>query len=545
MAATDKYFLIAIGGTGMRCLESFTHLCAMGMFDSKEIDILTLDTDQTNGNKARAENLVRQYNKIKFSPGNEGGNVNSNTFFSAKLNLHEFWTNYDGAGRENFNNISHIHKGDGEVKENNKLLSDLFLDENVKQFNLAHGYRAQTHLGSYLMYHGLIESARRLHKGADVKTEDKAFEKFIEKIEKAGEHARIFVLGSIFGGTGASSIPIIPKAIDNAIKIRSGNKSRLDPGAKFGATLLTEYFSFKKPDASQMASKENSVIADSSFFSLNSQAALQFYQSDPTVKSTYKKMYHVGWPSNTKNYSEEGKDTKTITGGESQKNSCHVAELICASAAYDFFSSDKGLDVEAAEYIFKSVGFENNTLQFNFNDFIGDKEAGKLFANRLGAFFAFAHVVLSENMGAFGDKGVKALLNRLQKEVDLYTSITDEYADGLEAFIKMFGYDYQGENFKAGWIYQVRSTAPGSFVFRDEAFSRDSKELQKLDVGKLFEDEKYHWDKGGVFGDRYSTFISTLKNDKSQPTEDQNCKTTNEKFLAHIFNALSESQKII
>ena len=62
MASTDKYFVIGIGGTGMRCLEAFTHMCAMGMFDSKEINVLTLDTDFTNGNKQRTEDLIETYN---------------------------------------------------------------------------------------------------------------------------------------------------------------------------------------------------------------------------------------------------------------------------------------------------------------------------------------------------------------------------------------------------------------------------------------------------------------------------------------------------
>ena len=31
-----KLFVIAIGGTGMRCLESFVHLCAIGMFDNHD-----------------------------------------------------------------------------------------------------------------------------------------------------------------------------------------------------------------------------------------------------------------------------------------------------------------------------------------------------------------------------------------------------------------------------------------------------------------------------------------------------------------------------
>ena len=54
----DKLFVIGIGGTGMRCLESFVHMCAMGMFDNQEIEVLTLDTDELNGNKAKTEKLI-------------------------------------------------------------------------------------------------------------------------------------------------------------------------------------------------------------------------------------------------------------------------------------------------------------------------------------------------------------------------------------------------------------------------------------------------------------------------------------------------------
>jgi len=81
----DKIFVVAIGGTGMRCLENFVHLCAIGMFDNKEIDVLTLDTDQENGNKKRVEQLVEQYISIKTPQGadavSQGGRPASNTFF--------------------------------------------------------------------------------------------------------------------------------------------------------------------------------------------------------------------------------------------------------------------------------------------------------------------------------------------------------------------------------------------------------------------------------------------------------------------------------
>lgn len=81
----DKLFVIAIGGTGMRCLESFVHLCAIGMFDNEEIEILTLDTDQKNGNKGRVERLIEQYIKVKTdNPESPGGSPNSNTFLDRK-----------------------------------------------------------------------------------------------------------------------------------------------------------------------------------------------------------------------------------------------------------------------------------------------------------------------------------------------------------------------------------------------------------------------------------------------------------------------------
>ena len=42
----EKLFVIAIGGTGMRCLESFVHLCAIGMFDNKEIEFVKMNADK-------------------------------------------------------------------------------------------------------------------------------------------------------------------------------------------------------------------------------------------------------------------------------------------------------------------------------------------------------------------------------------------------------------------------------------------------------------------------------------------------------------------
>ncbi|MCX2493473.1 hypothetical protein OQX63_08335 [Pedobacter sp. PF22-3] len=541
----DKLFVIAIGGTGMRCLEAFTHLCGIGMFDNQEIEILTLDTDQNNGNKGRVEELIGLYNRIKTTGTGLGGTPNANTFFSAKLNLHRFFTNYAGPGRETYKNISKIATGSPEQQKANKLISDLFLDNSsVQEFALDHGYRAQTHLGSMLMYHGIVEAARNIIKGAAVQSQERELDTFMGKLESAGADARVFIFGSIFGGTGASSIPVIPKALQDFVKIRSNGNASIDfARAKFGSTLLTAYFTFNKPDDKQKASKANSIIADSSFFPLNSQAALQFYQSDPTVQKCYKLLYHIGWPIESKKIDGNNISNQTITGGSEQKNPCHITELLCACAAYDFFTRKDGFNSAKADYLYKAVEFKDNSFNFSFDDFIGNEnKSGEIFVNKLGAFFSLAHISLTKNGGAFDDAGIKGFIKQCENQkLNQYSTITDAECKDINEYFKLFAYTFKDAKFIPGWLYQVRnSVAPGRFLFDSKAFPDNPTELKKLDVGTIFLDEKHHWSKGGLFRDRYDVFVEKLINTNHK--DEQKVNTTKEKFLAHIFNALTISQ---
>lgn len=545
----EKLFVIGIGGTGMRCLESFTHLCAMGMFDNQEIEVLTLDTDRENGNKARTEQLIDLYNKVKTSSAHEGGTPNASTFFSAKLNLHRFFLSYDGKERDNYKNISRLASGSEREKEENRDLSDLFLEANtVQEFDLAHGYRAQTHLGSHLMYHGIVEAARRVAQGGNVAMEEKDLATFLDKLAQAGQDARIFVFGSVFGGTGASSIPVLPVAFRDAILVRSEGNTSIDfSKTAFGATLLTEYFGFKKPDAAQKASKANRVIADAQYFPLNSQAALQFYQNDPTVQGTYKMLYHIGWPVESKAIDDAAKSDRTITGGAEQRNPCHITELLCACAAYDFFTRSK--PGGAVEYLYRAAPFRNGAFHFNAQDLVGgDERVWKKLADRMSAMLAFAHIALHKNGAAGGSAGVKWLLDQMKKnKLKDYETVSEEETKQVDEYLRRFAYSTPNGRFVPGWLYQVRSTiSPGQFLFRDSAFAVDDAELKKLDIGAMFEDKNYHWEAGllKTASSRYDKFITTLL-ERSEPKADQNVTQPKEKFLAQISNALTLSHRII
>lgn len=540
----DKLFVIAIGGTGMRCLESFVHLCAIGMFDNEEIEILTLDTDQANGNKGRVEQLIDLYNRIKSNETDniDGGEPNVDTFFSAKLNLHKFFTNYTDQSRKTYSLLSSMQNATSEQNQDNKDLASLFLDpDTVQSFDLSHGYRAQTHLGSMLMYHGIVEAA--IHYAKDKNSasrEEIELADFLTLLSQAGSQARVFVFGSVFGGTGASSIPVIPTALKEAVDILGATTLDLTK-AKFGSTLLTEYFTFTAPD--DQMKQQQFVVADSNNFAINSQAALQFYQGDPTVKQVYRRLYHIGWPLQSEDVSEGS--LATVTGGAEQKNKCHVVELMCACAAYDFFTvddSELGDFGHQAEYLYRVVNFSGNSFNFSGGDFLGAK--GDIFMNKLGAMFSLAHVILAKHEAAFGHPGFKGLLERFEKQdIHDYDALTNEQAEEIDKYLKMFAYDIEDGNLKPGWIYQIQSsTGSGRFMFRPEAFP-DKSGIKSVDPGDIFVDERHRWDKS-FMSNRYDHFIDKIVADRRcLPKDKQKVNTVKERFLAHIYNGITIAQK--
>ena len=548
----DKFFLIAIGGTGMRCLESFVHLCAAGLFDNQTIEILTLDTDQNNGNKERVENLIDLYNKVKTNDNaTRGGEQRSNTFFSAKLNLYKFFTDYSVAKRMTLSALAATQNLTNEQRRDNQDLNDLLFDrESVQQFKLDHGYRAQTHLGSLLMYHGILEAAINAKKGdSNVKPQEKELSKYLQLLNQNSANARVFVFGSVFGGTGASSIPVIPIAISEALRILTGGNNVLNLNkVLFGSTLLTDYFKFNTPTNAQL--KQDKVIADSHNFALNSQAALSFYNEDATVRKTYKRMYHIGWPSTLKiNYSE-GNAGNITTGGNEQKNACHVAELMCAVAAYDFFNANrKELEsIGEAEYNFRTVAVDDNgNMQLTGASFVGE-ERGEIFENKLGALLSLAHIILSKFEGAHEDtNGTASLLNYLNDaKFPVYNELNDTQCAEIDEYLKEFGYKFTKGDVNFGWIYQIfKSVGAGKFIFAPDAFATDIDSLHDIDPGTIFADEQHHWNKSGLIGSgatkRFNTLVDLLKKEDTLPDEAQGT-TLKEEFLAQLYNAITIAQ---
>jgi hypothetical protein len=503
-----QVFIIGIGGTGMRCIESFVHLCAMGMFDDTNVHMLALDTDEKNGNFTRLKDLKEAYLKTKGV--NKNHTALKDTFFSANLHYYQFSPDYSKKSTFDaiFDYESTKYRNPDEA-----AIADLLLTKAAKKFDLKHGYRAQTHLGSLLMYHSIIDDVIANDRG-DLK-------RFIQELITASTSGRprVFILGSVFGGTGASSIPIIPKAIRKAASLIS-NATDIEQNAFFGSTILTSYFSFVLPSDDEKAKQK--LIATSDRFSLNSQAAMMFYEADDTVKQTYQKFYMMG--TETLEWQPSKFKDKTITGGEDQENDSHYIELLAAFAAYDFFNLPelelKRLkDEKKLEYLYRT--FEDNG-KISFIDFVGSEKKEEL-AKKFGLFTAMSYLTILDKYDLFG----QAQNGDLKKvKIEGYEDIHHEEVKYLKTYMGLYHFSMKNGILKDGWLRQIHHSAGGGdkFLFSPNLFSGKSiKELDRFDFNDSiyqknsdFETKKFRagvLGLGSAYNEFFSEFIKTPEPD--------------------------------
>lgn len=528
-----EFFVMGIGGTGMRCIESLIHLCAMGMFDDTTIHLLALDTDKNNGNFSRLKEVKEAYlNAKNLDKANRMPLKDS--FFSADLKYYEFSPNYEK--KSTFKEVFSY----SDTKYNNPDatdLADLVLTEDVEDFNLRHGYRARTHLGSMMMYHSIIEAAK-----ARIQNELKEFLSALITASNNG-NPKVFILGSVFGGTGASSIPIIPQAISKAAEIVSNGAANVLRSAYFASTLLTAYFSFKAPSAEEL--KNQKIIATSDKFSLNSQVAMMFYEDDSTVKNTYQRFYMLGTDGQNWNpmVREKEKVTQTITGGGDQKNDSHYIELMAACAALDFYHIDeKQLEmskkVATPDYVYRAI---DPTGKLEFQDFVGNEENhDKTFAKKFGMLIAFSFLCNDPDLDL-----VESVRSGGHKEITGFDGIDVSQVEYLKKYFRLFNVRKVNDKLAEGWLRQVHRSAGGGdkFLFNSDLFSFGTmKELKKYDWNKKLyrndgvgKDWTFHV---GLFSNKFNEFKTVLVELLHSNGDENSITNQGERFYKLVYNAL-------
>ncbi len=302
------YYAIGIGGTGAKCLESLIHLAAAGMMpDKQDLHVLFVDPDKANGSLERAVKTSECYKTFSNNPQLAQPHLLqtkidsvANPIFSPfddgdddKPRLEKF---FDYAGLK--------LAGDGAAD-----LFEVLYSNKERDTQLHEGFRGHPSIGAAVMAQTVLG-------------DDEPWKTFLAEVAK-DPSPKIFLAGSIFGGTGASGFPTIAKLIKSALNVKP-------IAAQIGGALILPYFTFIDIDG------KDGLKAKAEHFLMNTQAALEYYQRS-YKDLVYNAIYLIGNDSQVqlKNFS---------LGGGAQRNAQHFIELYASLAAIHFFSDYAAAD---------------------------------------------------------------------------------------------------------------------------------------------------------------------------------------------------------
>jgi hypothetical protein len=311
---TRNIFVFGIGGTGARVLRSLTMLLAAGvrLENTNKIIPIIIDVDAKNADTTRALKALESYKLIRERGyGNRGDDIASG-FFNANLNTlssikpeTEVVEQIEDSFQLQFENmetsfIKYIDPDEELVGDINMDFLEALYDNTPSghpeyshtelNLRLDKGFKGNPNIGCVVFNN--LASTREF--------------KFVMK--SIGENDRIFIISSIFGGTGSSGFPQLVRLLKEDDKLKSNI---------FGALTVMPYY--------KVSDDKKSAI-NSDRFDSKTEAALTYYSK--YLKGKIDCFYQL-WDTPLKQY--ENKE-----GGEEQQNNAHLVEFLGATSIIDF-----------------------------------------------------------------------------------------------------------------------------------------------------------------------------------------------------------------
>jgi len=401
----SKLYIFGIGGTGSRVLRSFTMLMAAGVkIGADEIVPIVIDPDAANADLTRTVALMNNYRNIRkyLSFPKE----NKNTFF--KKEIGHFLSNYtlrindtDDKSFQNFIDLPSMSRA-------NKAMCRMLFSEKNLTSQMQVGFKGNPNIGSVVL-------------NQIVNSED--FMAFANSYEQGD---KIFIISSIFGGTGASGFPLLLKTL------RTGNSfpnNDIINKSEIGAVTILPYFKLQVDDESEI---------DSSTFISKTKSALAYYENNISKNNQINALYYLA-DDVTNTYENH-------EGGSTQRNDAHLIEFLAASAIVDF--SNK----EHSGTTHKELGIKETMGNVSFNSF--NEELNRWLRLPLTQFTLMANCVKNQydyvtstrleanNKASFVEHGLydNSFFTNLKKFIDSYREWLKEMKDNKRS-LDLFNLD--------------------------------------------------------------------------------------------------------
>ena len=307
--------LITVGGTGSRGGSATLFGMAANMSDwFGDLYVMCMDKDTQNGTTSKFGAAMDSYDELTKMLDKVDGRRFARFDIETKR---KSWTIEGILGKSGGDTLEsycapHSHK-----------YLELFYSEKERRMTLKNGFERHPNIGS-LVFEGI-----------------KANPNFIKKIEdvlRDGERADIFIIGSIFGGTGASMFVNIAEYIREQAK-------QLRRDVRIGGALLLPYFNI--PQAPQEEMRNDPVTDDD--INEATQTALGYYANIPNLvcggdvgcepgNAIFDALYVTGLQPRCRILHERDKAVYA-KGGAAQDSECNIVDLLVASAACRFFDA--------------------------------------------------------------------------------------------------------------------------------------------------------------------------------------------------------------
>jgi hypothetical protein len=305
-----KNFLVGIGGSGARVAEAALFLCSAG-FGPDKFSLFLIDPDKGNGNLGRTTGLISKYlecrklfvpvdDKVRLFrteievPENEKDRV-WGIFTKTDTTLSE-WLGYEG------------------LKETNRpeydLMSILFSKDELST-KLNEGFRGHPAIGSVVM--------------SEIPEKELPFKMLWNAFDGCNAFdLRLFLVGSVFGGTGAAGFPTLGHR--NTIKFSKDaviNEKESKSKILLGGALILPYFRVVK------SGDVPGMYVTSNDFPIATKAAMEFYDTKESLGID--QIYFIG--------DSMSHDVGEFSyGSTSQENKPHYIEIVSTLASFDFFN---------------------------------------------------------------------------------------------------------------------------------------------------------------------------------------------------------------
>lgn len=323
----EDVFVVSMGGSGSAVANSIVFLTAAGVFEDKvkNIHLLIIDAHANHkGTMAAFENSnAYKFLQSRFNPNNGYSSFNPN-IIPYKWNM---FVNYAGTRtkRDKFSlkDLSLIDRAGTDLEEHEatcaraELLMKALYTENEQGQTILTGYHAHPAIGAACGTAAVLSDNGR-----------SGFGEFVKSLQSAltlGD-AKLALVGSLFGGTGASSLSSIVRAL-HKVEDQQGLIGRLSIAGIF----LLKYFAFKEPDG--VISPEKKIRKE--MFDFGSKNALTYYNESGLLKKTgdddgmFDAIYMLGF--------DKPIERSPYSDGDDMDNPASFVEMEAAMAIRDFF----------------------------------------------------------------------------------------------------------------------------------------------------------------------------------------------------------------